>query len=108
MGVININGKTHIISGDNVSVTIVNGSVRVNGQTLESGLSGIVEIRWDGPTASIQSDASVTCGDVAGNVRAAGSVNAGNVTGSVHAGGSVRCNQVGGEVNAGGSVSFRR
>jgi phage baseplate assembly protein gpV len=105
---ITINGKTITIQGNASNVTIVNGTVTVNGKTIASDLSGIVEVKWEGPAASVQSDAAVTCGDVQGNVRAAGSVNAANVGGDVRAGGSVNCDKVGGGVQAGGSVNCRK
>lgn len=105
---ITINGTTVTVTGSASSVSIINGKVIVNGQVVQDGLSGIVEIKWDGPLASLQADAAVTCGDVHGNVRAASSVSAGDVGGSVNAGGSVNCGQVSGSVNAGGAVNCRR
>lgn len=105
---ISINGKTIIIDGNASNVSIANGTVTVNGKAVASDLSGIVEVKWEGPLATLTSDASVTCGDVQGNVRAAGSVSAGNVAGSINAGGSIQCGTVGGNVNAGGSVACRR
>lgn len=105
---ITINGTAIAISGGASSVSIINGEVRVNGQLVKDGLQGVVEIKWDGPLASLRADANVTCGDVQGDVRASGSVKAGNVGGHVQAGGSVNCDNVGGGVQAGGSVNCRK
>lgn len=105
---ITINGKTHVVAGNAASVSIVNGAIMVNGNALEPDLAGIVEVKWEGPLAMVTSDASVTCGDVHGDVRAAGSVHANDVKGNVNAGGGVKCGTVGGDINAVGSVSCRR
>jgi hypothetical protein len=104
---ITINGVTHVIHGNAGSVSISNGELRVDGKIVGDKLSNIVEIKWDGPLASLHSDASVTCGDVHGNVRAGNSVTAKNVQGDVRAANSVTCGNVGGNVSAGNNVSKR-
>ena len=63
-----------------------------------------IEFRYSGPALQIQSDFSVSCGDVDGAVRAGGSVECNDVNGSMTAGGNVSCNDVSGPVQAGGSV----
>lgn len=69
MNVIVINGKRITVEGNNVSV--VNNRVYVDGKEVtDSALSGIVEIKWEGPLATLRSDASVSCGHVNGNVMA--------------------------------------
>ncbi len=60
--------------------------------------------QYEGPALNIDSQVSVSCGDVAGNVDAGGSVACANVEGSVDAGGSVTCGNVGQDVDAGGHV----
>ena len=106
---ITINGNTHVINHSTVgSVTILNGDVIVDGVQIAKGLSGVVEIKWEGPVANLQTDANVTCGSVTGDVRASGNVTANNVHGDVKAGGNVTCGIVEGNVRAGGNVSCRR
>ena len=103
MPVIVINGKRiETASGSNVS--IIDGTVTVDGVTVESGLQGVVRVEWEGPLANLRADGSVTCGDVAGNVSAGGSVHAGNIQSSVTAGGSVHAEDITGSVTAGGSI----
>jgi hypothetical protein len=106
MPVIVINGK-RIESPSGSNLSVINGVVKIDGVTVESGLLGVVKVEWEGPLANLQSDASVTCGDVAGNVSAGGSVHSGNIQGSVTAGGSVHADDINGSVNAGGSVNCR-
>lgn len=99
---IQINGRTY--TGNNVS--IINGRVMVDGVSQDEGLTGVVEVRiLEGVLQDLTTDASVTCGQVLGSVKASGSVNCGAVGGTVVAGGSVNCDTVGGSINAGGSVN---
>lgn len=95
----------HSIVGNNI--TIRNGVVTVDGSVVgRDATNPIVEVRvLEGCIENIQSDASVTCQDVGGNVDAGGSVRCGNVGGSVDAGGSAQVGNVQGNVDAGGSVS---
>lgn len=103
MNKITINGKEYATRGG--SVVVAGNRVIVDGKDVGGEpLSGIVEVWWDGPLASLKCDASVTCGEVLGSVRAGGSVRCANVGGDVDAGGSVNCGTVGGSVDAGGSV----
>lgn len=107
-----INGYNVTITGSTVgSVIVSGGTVYVNGEKMKDGLSGVIEIKWDGgPISRLECDANVTLlnGSVAGDVQAAGSVTCANVHGDVKAGGSVTCGQVEGNVKAGGSVICRR
>ena len=64
-----------------------------------------IEFCYEGPALNVESQFSVTCDDVQGNVHAGGSVNCDDVDGDVHAGGSVNCDCVDGNVYAGGSVN---
>lgn len=120
---ITINGKSITIDGDVSGVVISNGRITVGGVTVGENLTGIVEVKWEGPLASLQCDSSVTCGDVSGfvtadgsvkcqnvegDVRAGGSVSCGNVTGSARAGGSLNAGDVGGDAKAGGSLNCTR
>lgn len=103
MGVFNINGVS--ISGNNI--VIRNGKVIVDGVEVDGAASGNGEIKIvvvEGVINKLDSDRSVNCGDVNGDVNAGGSVNCGNVGGKVNAGGSVNCDRVGGNISAGGSV----
>ena len=113
-----INGITVEVEGSNVVVR--NGVLYVDGESVQSQLSGDVNIIWEGDLANLFADGSVTCGDVEGNVTAGGSVRSqkidGNVTagGSVHTGGTVaRGGRIGhgdisvSGINAGGSIHVR-
>ena len=71
-------------------------------QTPESVEKIVVEV--DGDSLAVNSQLSVSCGDVTGCVAAGGGVDCGDVSGSVQAGGNVDCGDVGGTVQAGGSV----
>lgn len=95
--------------GNNVGIT-GDGKVFVNGKEQPGNrLSGVVEVRIvEGTPVSLTTDASVHCGEVAGEVRAGGSVSCGAVKGNVSAGGSVKCGNVGGDVSAGGSITAQR
>ncbi len=85
--------------------SVVNGVVTIDGKRQDSTVSGVVEVRvLDGVLGELRTDASVTCGEVRGNVHAGGSVKCAGVGGSISAGGSVRCASVDGSINAGGSV----
>lgn len=98
-----IGGRTY--SGS--SVTIIAGRVTVDGVVQDASLAGIVEIRvTEGILGELHTDASVSCGQVQGNVTAGGTVSCDDVGGCVAAGGSVSCGDVRGSVKAGGSVVY--
>lgn len=102
MATINIDGRT--FSGNNV--TIRNGRVIIDGKEQEGAVNGVVEVRvTEGILDKLETDASVTCGDVRGTVQAGGSVTCNNVGGTIQAGGSVTAKgRAGGTIMAGGSV----
>lgn len=104
MNTIFINGQKFEVTGNNVHVQ--NGIITVDGVTIVSNLSGVVEVKWDGDLANLKCSSSVACNDVIGNVDAGGSVNiSGDVAGDVDAGGSVNvAGNVNGSIDAGGSV----
>lgn len=105
MPTITINGNQYSIAGGNIVVN--NGKITVDGQALVKGLSGSVNIKFEGGLASLTADGSVSCGDVFGNVAAGGGVDCASVGGNVDAGGSVRAASVKGSITAGGSVMLR-
>ncbi len=102
---ITINGKTY--KGNSVSIR--NGKMTIDGIDIVGGdapsMAGVMLIKVEGEVALIQSDLSVSCGNVAGSVTAGGSVNCDEVGGNVTATGSVNCDDIGGDVRAGGSVN---
>lgn len=104
MNRIRING-VDIVGGR--SITVRGGELRVDGELVEvPGIKGAVEIRvLEGMINDLDTDLSVTCNDVQGDIRAGGSVSCDSVGGDVEAGGSVSCDEVQGNVQAGGSVS---
>jgi len=111
MATIFVNGKRINVDGDNISICNLNGSlsIRTNGREVSAeNITGIVQpvrIEVVGTVASVESDGSVDCGDVRGDVSAGGSANTGDVGGNVKAGGSVNAGNVAGKLTAGGSVN---
>ena len=83
-------------------VVLYAGHTRINGP-----VEGAEEIHfcYEGPALNIESELSVTCDSVMGNVTAGGSVNCDDVYGDVSAQGSVACDDVKGDIRAGGSVT---
>jgi transcriptional regulator with XRE-family HTH domain len=59
----------------------------------------------EGGVNDVESNCTVNCDDVAGNVKAGVDVNCGDVSGGVFAGADVNCGEVCGGVNAGGNVN---
>ena len=131
MNRITINGKVIEVEGHNISIigdsiTVRDSKMLSDGITIEKGLSGIIDIKFDGDIANltvhrgnvdingnirgnVNSGGSVTCkGDIEGNIDSGGSVTCENVGGNVDAGGSVTCGNVNGDIDAGGSVRMRR
>jgi len=104
MAVLFINGKKNVVEGNNVS--IVNGVITVDGKAVETKLSGIVKIIWEGPIANVKSDSSIVVnGDVSGNVAAGSHVSCENVNGSVAAGSHINCESIGGNASAGSYIN---
>lgn len=102
MATLQINGQTY--TGDNIN--IAGGSIIIDGNIVQSNLTGIQEIRiLDGSVNNVTSTASVNCGEVRGSVDAGGSVTCGDVHADGDAGGSVKCGNVGGNVDSGGSTN---
>lgn len=101
MGTVTINGVTY--TGNNICIR--GNHVTIDGVTQTDKLSGVVEVRViEGTINKLESDASISCGDVAGSVSAGGSVQCDAVGGNVSAGGSVQCDDIGGNCVAGGSI----
>ena len=71
----------------------------------EAGKAREIRFVYDGPALEIESQFSVTCGEVQGSVSAGRDVKCGDVGGKVTAGGGVICVDVGGKVTAGGGVT---
>ena len=90
-----INGQSFDVQGRNISGK--GNSIIVDGITIQSDLNGIVEVKFEGDLANLEShnvkvkgnvmgdiDAhNVECGDVGGSVKAH-NVECGNVTGNVN------------------------
>lgn len=106
MNIFNMNNV--IIQGNRVGV--LKSRIVVDGKDVTDQVGkpkdGILEIRViEGVIEHLQTDASVTCGDVRGSVDAGGSIVAGDVGGNANAGGTVKCGDVGGNASAGGAVT---
>ena len=64
-----------------------------------------MEFCYEGPALNIQSECSVKCDRVGGDVKAGGSVTCDDVYGNINAAGSVTCDDVTGDIRAGGNVT---
>ena len=107
MSTIIINGTRIQTSGNNISV--VNGTVYVDGKIALSDLYGDVNIKFEGDLAFLKCDGSAEInGSIKGNVDVGGSLECGDIGGNIDAGGSVRCGKVSGDIDAGGSVKCSR
>jgi hypothetical protein len=102
MNKITVNGKTIEVSGNNISV--INNKIFVDGKEISDEISKNADIYIYGDVGSIETDKSVNCDNVKGDIHAGGSVNCDDVNGSINCGGSVNCDNVGGSVTAGGSI----
>lgn len=74
-----VNSISFDVEGENVSIR--NGTLYVSGASVASGLNGTVHIIWEGELASLETDASVECQNVYGNVTAGHSVHCKSVPG---------------------------
>jgi hypothetical protein len=108
MNSIIIDGKKITVQGTNIS--IVNGNISIDGKPIGNTLSGEAHIIWEGDLASLNTDGSVTCNNVHGNISSGGSINVkGNVDGNITAGGSANITgSVSGSVISGGSINYRK
>lgn len=93
---ITINGQTFSVSGNNISVS--GDSIQVDGVTIQSGLSGIVEVKFEGDLANLEAHNVKVYGDVMGDIDAH-NVSCKNVGGNVKAH-NVDCGDVQGNVTA--------
>ena len=102
MATININGRNY----NGTKVVIRDGIIAIDDVVQnDNSAKNAVDIRvLDGTIFNLETDRSVSCGRVNGNVSAGGSVNCDDVHGDVNAGGSVNCDDIAGHVVAGGSV----
>lgn len=101
-----INGVAIEVEGSQVSVRA--GTVYVDDQPVQSGLSGPVCIHWFGELASLQTNGPATVhGNVYGNVRANGPIQCDDVKGSARANGAVYGSKVSGNIHANGHVDIR-
>jgi len=100
MGIFNknkivINGKSHSVSGKNIS--IMNDKIYVDGILVESGLSGIVEVKFEGDIANLECTTATINGNVLGNVDGT-TIRCGDVGGDVD-GTTITCGDVSGDVD---------
>lgn len=95
MNQITINGQTFNVSGKNISVS--GDKITVDGITIQSGLSGIVEIKFEGDLANLEAHNVKVNGNVMGDVDAH-NIECRNVGGNVK-GHNVDCGDVQGNVN---------
>ena len=98
MNILTINGERFKVEGTRVSVSDVKNStvtISVNGKTIKTGLSGTVNIRWEGDLATLSCNTATVNGNVNGPLDA----NTVNVKGSVR--GNIDANTV----SVGGDVS---
>lgn len=91
-----INGESFEVHGNNIVVT--NDSITVDGETIKSGLSGIIKVQWEGDVANLTAHNVEISGTVKGDVNAH-NVDCHLVGGNVTAH-NVDCGDVVGNVNA--------
>lgn len=108
MGKIFINGQDYSQFGDVQSIVTRNGRIVVNGVDVTNKIPDgkRFDIRIEGDCRSVESDGTVTCHDVKGDVTANGNVNANNIGGDIDANGAVTCNVVNGSIDANGRVTI--
>ena len=68
-------------------------------------IAGSVHFHYEGPALNIESELSIYCDDVMGNVTAGGDAHCDDVYGSVSAQGNVLCDDVHGDIQAAGNVT---
>lgn len=79
---ITVNGKTfNNIKGNNVS--IVNGTVKVDGKIITEGLEGEVTVKWEGDVANVETHNLEVTGSVTGSVTSHNTEVEGDVGGNV-------------------------
>lgn len=71
----------------------------------QQGICENVKFIYEGAALNIESEFSVNCGDVLGNVCAGDGVDCADVSGNISAGDSVNCGDVAGSVAAGDNVN---
>jgi len=98
-----VNGKKYKVEGNNISVQ--NGKIYVDGKLINKKEAKANNIIIEGNVENIETDLSVSCNNVKGDIKAGGSINCDNVGGNITASGSVNCDRVNGDINAKGSVN---
>ena len=107
MNTIIVNETKIQTNGKNISV--INNSVYVDGQIIQTNLSGDVNIKFEGDLASLKCGGSASInGNIKGDVDVGGSLDCNAIVGNIDVGGSVRCGKVSGDIDAGGSVKCSR
>jgi hypothetical protein len=124
MNVIVVNGVRIELPDGATNVSISGDAVTVGGVKVAGSLSGIVEVVWEGPLASLESRNAVTvkgdvygdaragtalkCGNVGGDATAGTGLTCGDVAGSAKAGTGMTCGNIGGNANAGTGIKQQR
>ena len=96
MNKITINDETFEVSGRNI--VVVNGKIIVDEKTVKNGLSGIVEIKFEGDLANLDCTNATINGNVHGDVDST-KLTCGDIAGNVDAT-NVHCGAIGGDVDA--------
>ena len=79
-------------------------SIVINGEHTFS-TSNCISVNIEGNVETVDTQGSVQCEDVTGNINTQGSVTCGDVGGNIDTQGSVRCGNVEGSINTMGSVN---
>lgn len=102
-----INGKKFAVSGNNVQIG--NGTVIVDGVVVQGELNGIVEVRFEGDLANVNSASSISVkGNVHGDAEAGSHISCGDVGGNADAGSHISCRDIKGNADAGSHISCRK
>lgn len=102
MNVISINGKKTSVVGNNIKVRASGNNrsyVSVNGVVIEDGLTGIVEIKFEGDLANLDATHVTLNGNVSGDVDCTHLNMTGDINGDVDAT-HVSANNIKGKVDA--------
>ena len=96
MNIMTINGKVYHTNGKNISV--IGDKILVNGEVVEEGLSGIIEVKFMGELGNLTAHNATVSGNVFGDAKSHNIICT-NINGDVEAH-NVKCETIKGNVNA--------
>lgn len=104
-GSVSVNGKTiNVPNGANVSV--INGQVYVDGKLQDDFSDNQINLIINGDINNLTTDCSVTCKTVNGDIKAGSYVKCDNVGGNVNSGSYVKADVIKGSAKAGSYIKY--